>query len=932
MKNLNFHELNKANLSCARRRRGLITEAAKKDMQNFQKSIPVYEIIGEMLAMDEVKDHDWYLQKVSEGFQEVNFPTEQTRKAHTIEMAFLLERYHKYIVNLKLDPEVRLPKLSVQPTTDITIDGVQPTFLYIEGRTIHVVKVSQGKPSIAKTRAWERKDLYALAQYGRALIPAGRTAMIEAEYHFLRNTNDKSGSYMAAFDEKGGNIVSYKEEYSNPQLKPTDWDNRILNLLKQDTTECTEADCAVCAQRHLCQYTHAPLGTAVPMAVKALSELSLSPAQEQAIQFGEGILKINAGPGAGKTVVVCARTACLLAAGAKPEELLLITFTESGAKEMRDRIQLYVDDFGLDVDLSRLTICTFNAFGQSIIDSEWAALGFSRKPALIDDVEKYSIIAQLLRENNIPGIDYKNFKMKMPTKGALEITKRFFEIVKSYNLTNTEEDRKFLVEKLDWDAAFLKGESYDPLFELYDKYYAVLKEQCLIEYADQENLIFEVLQYDPYYLEDTGISHIIIDEFQDTSEKQMDFIKNMMDSKYFKSLMVVGDDSQAIFGFRDTTPEFMIHFFEYLGIPEEEGINIDLIENHRSTPQIVEFANAINRLNIERVDKDIIPTRAPGHKVHVQGFWEKWEEYEFIVDKIKQKISEGTKPEDIAFIAGSKNELLLMSSMLKEEGIPVILLNPETLLENSRVTAAIALSKWLTEPTATQEALTYAVALTKGELLDLSDDEINTYVAKMTQQEKFAALSGQAKRDYFHKLLEELDEDDEIYKAFIETLKGKASLQKELEYCQIFEEYGERVAIRRKQIYSGVILITAHSSKGLEWPVVFTSINKFYTKKEHTIKNQKKREKVIEEKRRLLFVAATRARDELFITGQFVSFGSEKDGYVYNQFLKESTEAVGDKFNPLKPSAEERKAKNEEHERRLAEKKAEKQAEIKKAG
>ncbi len=925
MRELSFHELNHNELSCKNRRKGLVLEAAKKDMENFQKSIPVYSIINKMLAIDKVMPKNWYVDEVRAGFETVNFPTEETRKKHTYEMAFLLERYHKYIINLKLNPEIDLPKLDFAPSDDVKINGVAPNFIYVEGRSIHVVKISQGRPNFAKTSAWDRKDLYALAQYGRYLIPSGRTARVVAEYHFLRNAGDKSGSFVAEFDDKSGNIISASQEYSNPQKDLTDWDKKMLEQLTKGESECSEAECARCAQRHLCAYKHAPLGTAVPMAVKALSELDLTEDQEKAIQFGDGILKINAGPGAGKTVVVCARTASLLASGVQPHEILLITFTESGAKEMRDRIKLYTDDFGLDVDLSQLRILTFNAFGQQIIDAEWQNLGFTRKPALIDDVERYAILAKLLGDNVIPGIDYRNFRMRTPIKGALEITKRCFEIIKSYNLSYNESDLKVFYDKLDGDSAFLKNESVEPIFELYNEYYKKLREECLIEFADQENLIFEVLRFDPYYLEDTEIAHIIIDEFQDTSEKQMDFIKNMMDSKHFRSLMVVGDDSQAIFSFRDTTPEFMIHFFEYIGMNGEE---ISLVENHRSTPEIVEFANAINRLNVERVDKDIIPSRPSNKKgVRVECFWEKYEEYEYIVEQIKQRIENGVKPEDIAFIASSKPELLEISSMLTEEGIPSILLNPETLLENSRVIAAIALAKWLTEPTATQEAVCYANALTKGALLEMSDEDINKYVSSLPQQEKFNSLHGDAKRDYFHELLEELDEDDEIYESFIETLKGKLNLKKELEYCVLFEEYGDKVAIRRKKIYSGVVLTTAHSSKGLEWPVVFTSISKFYPKYMATSLNRVKRAKMIEEKRRLVFVSATRARDELIITGQYVAFGSEKEGYTYNPFLMESVRAIGEEFAPIRRSPEEKKAKKAEHERKLAEKKAQKAAE-----
>ena len=924
MKELNFHELNKNNLTCAHRRKGLVMEAAKKDMQNFQKSIPIYRIINKMLEMDKVQSFDWYRNDVTDGFKEVNFPTEETKNEHVCEMAVLLERYHKYIISLKLDPEIDLPKLDFCPSEDIKINGVSPNFIYITGKEIHVVKISQGKPTFSKKAAEYRSDLYALAQYGRFLIPSGRTATVVAEYHFLRSSKDKSDHILEEYDDGGSNIIAYSNEYSNPQKDFTAWDIKMLSHLMMDGAECSEEDCEKCEQRRLCHYKHAPLGSEVPMAVKALSELNLSEDQENAIQYGDGILKINAGPGAGKTVVVCARTASLLASGVKPHEILLITFTESGAKEMRDRIKLYTDDFGIDVDFSQLRILTFNAFGQQIIDSEWSNLGFTRKPSLIDDVERYAILAKLLNEHTIPDIDYRNFKMKMPLMGALEITKKVFEIIKSYNLSYNDKDLLILKEKLDRDICNLSERSFKPLFDLYDEYYKKLREECLIEYADQENLIFEVLRMDPYYLEDTEIAHIIIDEFQDTSQKQMDFIKNMMDSKYFRSLMVVGDDSQSIYSFRDTTPEFMIHFFDYIGRPGDE---IGLLENHRSTPEIVNFANAINDLNIEKVDKKIIPDRpSNGKAVKVESFWETFEEYDFIVDEIKKRIDEGVKPEDIAFIAASKNELLVMSSLLADEGIPTILLNPERLLDNSRVLAAIALAKWLTEPSATQEAVTYANVLTKGTLMDKTDEQINSYVSSMTQQTTFENLKGQKKRDYFHELLEELDEDDEIYEAFVESLKGKVNLSKELEYCKQFEEYGDGVAIRRKKIYSGVVLTTAHSSKGLEWPVVFASISKYYPKYVHSPFNRKRATAMVEEKRRLLFVAATRARDELIITGKFVSFGSAKEGYVYNRFLRESTECIGEKFEPVMPSAEEKKAKKEEHERRLERNKAKKAA------
>ena len=99
MKYVSFFELNKNDLACAKRRKGVSTEAAKKDMENFQKSIPLYEIIKEMLLLDEVQSDEWYNEKVAEGFKEVNFPTEETRRRHVMEMAFLLERYG-YLIDI----------------------------------------------------------------------------------------------------------------------------------------------------------------------------------------------------------------------------------------------------------------------------------------------------------------------------------------------------------------------------------------------------------------------------------------------------------------------------------------------------------------------------------------------------------------------------------------------------------------------------------------------------------------------------------------------------------------------------------------------------------------------------------------------------------------------------------------------------------------
>ena len=131
-------------------------------------------------------------------------------------------------------------------------------------------------------------------------------------------------------------------------------------------------------------------------------------------------------------------------------------------------------------------------------------------------------------------------------------------------------------------------------------------------------------------------------------------------------------------------------------------------------------------------------------------------------------------------------------------------------------------------------------------------------------------------RNNFFELLSSIDEDDEIFESFIDSLKYKSSMSEILDYCTDFELYGESAEKRRDHSYPGIVLTTAHSSKGMEWPIVFNSISKYDTADLHKGRTQKQKSE-LEEKRRLLFVSATRAKKELYITGKYIAFGGQKD-------------------------------------------------------
>ena len=167
-----------------------------------------------------------------------------------------------------------------------------------------------------------------------------------------------------------------------------------------------------------------------------------------------------------------------------------------------------------------------------------------------------------------------------------------------------------------------------------------------------------------------------MDEFQDSNEGQIELLKKFRACPTNKSLMVVGDDSQSIYGFRNTTPYFILHFDEVMG---EEVDDIMLVENYRSTPEVIYAANKLNEWRSDRIKKDLIATRPSGKSIVAEGFLTAEEENTFVIEDIKKHLDAGVKPEDIAIIAATKYELMKMADLLGQENIPTVMLNPEDL-------------------------------------------------------------------------------------------------------------------------------------------------------------------------------------------------------------------------------------------------------------
>ena len=268
-----------------------------------------------------------------------------------------------------------------------------------------------------------------------------------------------------------------------------------------------------------------------------------------------------------------------------------------------------------------------------------------------------------------------------------------------------------------------------------------------------------------------------------------------------------------------------------------------------------------------------------------------------MVDAINSKISEGKKYEDICYIASTRVELMAMGTILTENNIPWIMLNPEPILENSSVKAAIALAELCNDDSATKQAFVYLNAVRNNKLLeDNSDADISLLINNL--QKTLTNIKSNNDMDAYKLLIEDLNTDDEVFESFKKSLFLRTSLEDMIKYSLDYLRFGKKQAFKRCKDYPGVVLTTAHSSKGMEWPVVINNITKYHSKQLSYDE--------IEEKRRLLFVSVTRARDELFVIGQKVAFGP-KNNRIFNQFLHECFDCVGKEFSTIEPIKEKTK-------------------------
>ena len=640
-------------------------------------------------------------------------------------------------------------------------------------------------------------------------------------------------------------------------------------LIKQSEVEMSaknitsdESKCAFCSYKNLCKIEkNDNSGMEIIEEVKKSSgKIQFTDAQQKVIAHRTGELRVLAGAGSGKTTCLVNRIISMIEDGtAKPKDFLLITFTEKGCREMKEKLQYWMEKKCPDIE-GHFMVETFNSFGQRLIQKHYAELGFVSEPYLLDDVMGYDILTELSNKGyRVPHISYsKPFTRLFRAKGGIA---SLYDAIKLYK--DEMNSGVPIADKSKMKAAQAlgkqvveDGEAFAKFEELVVEYNKILKNEMLIDYADQIEMCIKLLST-PDIRKHWNFKHIVVDEFQDTSLNQMKILGLLYKQSKYSSLLVCGDDAQAIFGFRGVGPENIIGFKNFY----PQASDVYMVDNFRCTKQIVELANKVIDLNENQIKKDLIAHKDGEPVVYVDAT----DFTSDIVEIVKSELAKGTMLKDICVLAATRLECFAVRKMLAKEGISSVVSVAERYLDDTGIIGACGLASFLRDKEYLQGLLTYLVAkdidyryrVVKGETEAIAEKYIEA-VEGVDDEALYGMYMAEIETLPQTPALEEL-------KLFLNERYTKFSeVATYLHKLQTYES--DKTTEADTKNYNAVSISTIHASKGREFKVVIIS-----SMKTATVDYGKELAKdeimpVFDEERiRLLYVAITRAMSRLYI-------------------------------------------------------------------
>jgi|CXWL01.1.fsa_nt_gi DNA helicase-2/ATP-dependent DNA helicase PcrA len=629
----------------------------------------------------------------------------------------------------------------------------------------------------------------------------------------------------------------------------------------------------------------------------------LNPAQRRAAEHVTGPILVLAGAGSGKTRVLTARIASLIEShGVPPERIFAVTFTNKAAGEMKHRI----GDL-LERDPAGLWIGTFHSLSARLLRREGDRLGFSRDFSIYDQDDQVALIRRLMEERNHPVKLYPPKLIQNIISGAK-------------NAMQTAQDLE-------------RSAPHDPAVKVAaDVYVALQRALKLANAMDFDDLILHPLtlfREHPDVLERwrRRFDFLLVDEFQDTNKVQYELIK-LLGSGH-RNVFAVGDDDQSIYGWRGADVRNM----QLLQTDFGDAVLVKLEENYRSTKPILDAANAVISRNRSRLGKTLRTVRPGGESIVVLAAADERDEAEWIARELKQRVLDGALYVECSILYRTNAQSRALEEALRRAGVPYRIVGSISFYDRREVKDLLAYLRLIANPS-DDEAFLRAVGVPRRGIGDSSV----VMLAEQARQWNLAMLATAERAEMINGLRPNLRQALTTFAAQINDVRARVGesapvlvmeeLIRVLDYEKVLMAEGLEGADRWENVRAmvagaaewsevisdddepgtplqrflteaalmsavdttagredGVTLMTLHTAKGLEWPiVVLAGMEDGLFPSGRALESPDG----LDEERRLCYVGITRARDSLLLTwARARRRGGELRPAMASRFLKE---------------------------------------------
>ncbi|HEC2173719.1 TPA: DNA helicase PcrA [Staphylococcus delphini] len=600
--------------------------------------------------------------------------------------------------------------------------------------------------------------------------------------------------------------------------------------------------------------------------------------QSEAVRTTEGPLLIMAGAGSGKTRVLTHRIAYLLdEKDVSPYNILAITFTNKAAKEMKERVQALVGE-----EAEVIWMSTFHSMCVRILRRDADRIGIERNFTIIDPTDQKSVIKDVLKRENI---DPKKYEPKIFIG---EISK-----LKNDLLTPAKAE----AEADDFYSRMVAT--------VYKGYQQQLVRNQALDFDDLIMTTIRLFERVPDVLDfyQNKFQYIHVDEYQDTNTAQYTLV-NMLAQK-FKNLCVVGDSDQSIYGWRGANIHNILSFEK--DYPNARTIFLE--QNYRSTKTILQAANEVIRHNTERKPKGLWTANQQGEKIHYYEAMSERDETEYVVREIFKQQKKGKRYKDMAVLYRTNAQSRVLEETFLKSTIPYVMVGGQKFYDRKEIKDLLSYLRLIAN-SADDISLRRIINVPKRGIGPSSVEKIATYAAdheltmfdalaevdfiglskKVTQAaaEFYQLMSNLMQEQEFLEVSEIVDEvlEKSGYREMLkreQSIESRSRLENIDEFMSVPVDYEKNTPLEEQSLINfltdlslvadvdeanledGVTLMTMHSAKGLEFPIVFI-IGMEESIFPHIRAIQSENDHEMEEERRISYVAITRAEEELYLS------------------------------------------------------------------